>query len=123
MGEVVMAQEALFIGWGPPVRGREAKGMELYRAGREYFRRLEEDGRIEAMDVVILGLHGGDLYGFWLLRGSYEQLAELRADMEFIRLVTRSGVVNERVGVVRAWVGDEAEGVLSVYEEAVAALT
>ena len=118
-----MAQEALFIGWGPPVRGREAKGMEIYPTALEYFRRLEQEGRIEAMDVVILGLHGGDLYGFWLLRGSYEQFGELRAEMEFIRLVTRMGVANERVGVVRAWVGDEAEGVLGLYEEAVAALT
>jgi hypothetical protein len=118
-----MAQEALFIGWGPSVRGREANGMEIYRTALEYFRRLEQEGRIEAMDVVILGLHGGDLYGFWLLRGSYEQFGELRADMEFIRLVTRMGVANERVGVVRAWVGDEAEGVLGLYEEAVAALT
>jgi hypothetical protein len=118
-----MAQEALFIGWGPPVRGREAKGMELYRAALEYFRRLEQDDRIETMDVVILGLHGGDLYGFWLLRGTDEQFHELRTDMEFIRLVTRMGVANERVGVVRAWVGDQAEGVLGLYEEAVAELT
>ena len=118
-----MAQEALFIGWGAPVRGRETKGIELYRAGLEYFGRLEQDGRIEAMDAVILAAHGGDLYGFWLLRGSYEQFGELRADMEFIRFVTRLGVTNERVGVVRAWVGDGAEGVLSLYEEAVAAMT
>lgn len=118
-----MAQEALFIGWGPPVRGREAKGMELYRTALEYFRRLEQDGRIEAMDVVILALHGGDLHGFWLLRGSDEQFAELRTDMDFIHLVTRMGVANERVGVVRAWVGDEAEGVLGLYEEVVAELT
>jgi hypothetical protein len=118
-----MAQEALFIGWGPPVRGREVKGMELYRTALEYFRRLEQDGHIEAMDVVILGPHGGDLYGFWLLRGSYEQFGELRTDMDFIRLVTRMGVTTERVGVVRAWVGDDAEGVLGLYEEAVAELT
>ena len=118
-----MAQEALFIGWGAPVRGRETKGIELYRAGLEYFRSLEQDGRIEAVDPVILAAHGGDLHGFWLLRGSYEQFGRLRSDMEFIRFVTRAGVVNERVGVVRAWVGDGAEGVLSLYEEAVAAMT
>jgi hypothetical protein len=118
-----MAQEALCIGWGAPVRGREGKGIELYRAGIEYLRRLEQAGRIDAMETVILGPHGGDLYGFWLLRGSYEQFVELRADMEFIRLVTRLGVANERVGVIRAWVGDAAEGVLGLYEEPIAALT
>jgi hypothetical protein len=37
--------------------------------------------------------------------------------------VTRMGVANERVGVVRAWVGDQAEGVLGLYEEALAELT
>ena len=118
-----MAQEALFIGWGAPVRGREIKAMELYREGIEYFGSLKQDGRIEAMDAVILAAHGGDLHGFLLLRGSYEQFGQLRADMEFIRFVTRASVANERVGVVRAWVGDEAEGVLSLYEEAVAAMT
>jgi len=118
-----MAKEALFIGWGPPVRGREAKGMELYRNALEYFRGLEQDDRIDVVDAVILGLHGSDLYGFWLLRGSHEQFHELRGDMEFARLVTRLGVINEKVGVVRALVGDDAEGVLGLYEETLADLT
>jgi hypothetical protein len=67
------------------------------------------------MDVVILGLHGGDLYDSGCCGAATSSSASIRADMEFIRLVTRMGVAIERVGVVRAWVGDEAEGVLGLY--------
>ena len=43
-------------------------------------------------EVVLLYPHGGDLYGFILVRGSQEQLNGLQADEEFMRFNTRLSI-------------------------------
>ena len=37
-----MADAGLFIGWGPPVRGREAKGLEVYTPDLKAFREFAQ---------------------------------------------------------------------------------
>ena len=86
-----MAEAGLFIGWGAPVRGREAKGLEVFNEGVEYWGRLQQEGRIESFEVVLLYPHGGDLAGFSLLRGSHAQLNDVGGDEEFLRLTSRRG--------------------------------
>ena len=104
-----MAEAGLFIGWGAPVRGREAKGLEVFNESVEYWGRLQQDGRIEDFEVVLLYPHGGDLAGFAILRGSHEQLNEVGGDDEFLRMTTRAGLIVESLGVVRAVLGEGLE--------------
>jgi hypothetical protein len=101
-----MAEMGVFIGWGPPVRGREAKGLEVFQESVGYWGRLQEQGQIESFEVVLLYPHGGDLYGFALLRGSGGSLDAIRASDEFNDLVARAGVVVEGLGIVSAALGD-----------------
>lgn len=117
-----MAEAALFVGWGAPVRGREAKGLEVFGESVEYWGRLQQDGRIESFEVVLLYPHGGDLFGFALLRGAHDQLNEVGGDEEFLRLTTRAGLIVERLGVVRAVVGDGLEPQIALFQEAVGEL-
>jgi hypothetical protein len=114
-----MADAALFVGWGPPVRGREAKGLEVFNEALAFQGKQQESGAIESFEVVLIGPHGGDLYGFFLVRGSEEQIAALRASEEFQRLNTRASLVVERLGVVDAVLGDAIGQQVSVYQEAV----
>ena len=78
-----MADAGLFIGWGEVVRGREAEAVETFNATVEYFAGLQAEGAIESFEPVFLELHGGDLNGFFLVRGEAAQLAALRVDEEF----------------------------------------
>jgi len=114
-----MAEAGLFIGWGAPVRGREAKGLEVFNEAVGYWGRLEQEGRIESSEVVILFPHGGDLAGFSLLRGSHAQLNELGGDEEFLRITARAGLVVEGLGVVRASLGEGLGKQIGIYQEAV----
>ena len=118
-----MADAGLFIGWGDPVRGREAKGLEVFNETLAYFGRLQQDGEIESFDTVLLEPHSGDLGGFILLRGSEEKLARLRVDDEFVRMSTRAALVVERVGVVGAALGDGLQDAIVTYQQAVDDLT
>ena len=117
-----MAEMGLFIGWGAPVRGREAKGLEVFNEAVAYAGRLQEEGRIESSEVVILMPHGGDLYGFQLLRGSRENLDAIRGEDEFERITVRAGLIVERLGVVPAALGEGLGEAIQLYQEQVAEL-
>ena len=43
-----MANQALFIGWNRPARGREEQAMKLWGKAREYYGKLQAEGRIES---------------------------------------------------------------------------
>jgi hypothetical protein len=118
-----MAEAGLFIGWGDPITGREAKGLEVFGEALAYYGKAEQDGRIESHETVLLAPHGGDLAGFILVRGSEAQMAALRAEDEFERLNTRATLIVQNVGVIDAALGDGLEAAIGVYQAAVTDLT
>jgi hypothetical protein len=118
-----MAEAGLFVGWGDPITGREAKGLEVFGEALAYWAKAEQDGRIESHETVLLAPHGGDLAGFILVRGSQEQMAAVRAEEEFERLNTRATLIVQKVGVIDAALGDGLEAAIGVYQTAVSDLT
>jgi hypothetical protein len=116
-----MADAGLFIGWGEVVRGREAEAVETFSSTMEYFGGLEADGTIESVEPVFLEPHGGDLQGFFFLRGDAEKLAALRVDSEFQTAIIRAGLVVDNVGVVGASMGARLEALMGSYTEQIGA--
>ena len=57
----------------------------------------EQDGRIESSETVLLNPHGGDLSGFTLARGSEAQIAAVRGEDAFERLITRAALIVHNV--------------------------
>ncbi len=108
---------ALFIGWGNPVRGREQQGLQVFDEARRYFGELQQRGEIEAFEPVALEPHGGDLYGFLLLRGDPDKLSRVRASEEFRRIVSRGALVVEGMGVVTAFVGDDLNRQFGIFQQ------
>jgi hypothetical protein len=73
-----MAGEALFVGWGPVVRGREKQALQVFQETIEYYGKLQQEGKIDSFEPILLSPHGGDLAGFALIRGERAALAQLR---------------------------------------------
>ena len=117
-----MADEALFIGWGDVVRGRETKALDVFNGSLQYYGQLQQDGKIESFDAWFLAPHGGDLSGFILLHGDREQLDAVRRSAEFELLQTRAGMIVDRVGVVNAFTGDALGRLVGHFQEATAEL-
>ncbi|WP_127127919.1 hypothetical protein [Georgenia sp. SYP-B2076] len=117
-----MADEALFIGWGEIVRGRERKAVELFEEAMHYFDSLEKDGRIDGVDAWFLERHGGDLVGYFLLHADGERLDKVRRSADFERLLTRVQLVVDRVGTVNAYTGAALGRLLDDFREATAGL-
>ena len=115
-----MPDSGLFIGWGETVRGREAEAVETFKATIEYFAGLQADGAIESFEPVFLEQHGGDLNGFFFVRGDAAQLASLRFDPDFEDVILRASLIVDKIGVVGAATGARLERQMSTFIEAVA---
>lgn len=113
-----MADDALFIGWGEVVRGRERKAIEVFNESLQYYAQLQQDGKVESVEPWFLAPHGGDLAGFILLRGQREQLDEIERSPEFERLQTRASLIVDRTGVINAYTGEALGRLLGQFEDA-----
>ena len=100
-----MADAGLLIGFGQAARARERQALELFDEAAQFYGQLQQEGRIESVEPVLLQPHGGDLSGFFLLRGSRDQLDALRDDETFRRINARALLVVENFGVVPAYLG------------------
>src|SRR5260370_35499399 len=100
-----MATGALLIGWGPAVRGREHKALQVFNETIQFYTQLQQQGTIENFETVGLEPHGGDLLGFTLVCGDLEKLNALRTSEEFLRLTNRGRVAGGNVSVVTALIG------------------
>ncbi len=77
-----MADSGLFIGWGDIRTGRTAVANKAFAEALAYWPTLQAAGEIESLKTVLLGVHGGDLGGFFLLRGDPERLGRLSMSPE-----------------------------------------
>jgi hypothetical protein len=113
-----MADQVLVISWGTPVRGREERGLEVFNDAVGLAGRMQQDGRIEKFDIVLLEPNG-ELNGYMELHGSAEQLAAVRQDEEFQRNTADALLI---VDGLRHTLGFANEGVarqIELYQEAI----
>lgn len=103
-----MADRMLMISWGPPVRGREERGLEVFNEALGICGRMQQEGQIEKFEVRLLGPNGSGLDGYIEMHGSAAQIAAVKEDEEFrtntmdaAQIVERfchtDGVINEGV--------------------------
>ncbi len=113
-----MAGEALFLGWGQVVRGREKQALAVFQEAVEYYGRQQQEGRIERFDATLLSPHGGDLAGFFLIHGERQALAELRFTEDFERLLVRAASIVDGIGVMPAYTGEALGREMGLFAEA-----
>jgi hypothetical protein len=118
-----MADSGLFIGFGATVRGRERQAIKVFNESFEYYSRLQQEGEIESFEPVLLEPHGGELGGYFLLRGDKDKLARIRGSEEFERLTARAELIVENLGIVAAFLDERLMSQMSVFSQQVEELT
>jgi hypothetical protein len=113
-----MSDRILFIGWSTPVRGREERGLEVFNESMGLYGRMQQEGRIEKFDVVLLG-PSGDLAGYIELHGSAEQLAAVREDEEFRRTTIEAGLIVDGLRQIEGITNEEIAREMSLYQESI----
>ena len=80
---------------------------------------LLQSGEIESAEPVFLEPRGGDLTGFFLIKGDSEKLASLRVREDFVRLNARASLIVEGFGVVGASVGSGIDEQMGYFQAAI----
>jgi hypothetical protein len=117
-----MAGEALFLGWGPVVHGREQRALEVFQESIAFYTQLQQDGQIESFTPVLLAPHAGDLNGFVIMYGEQSSLDAVRSSPAFTRLLARAASIVEKLGVVSAFTGEALGEQMGLFGEVAAEL-
>ena len=108
-----MANAVIFLGWNRPTVGREQQAMVVFQKSIKFYGKLQNEGRIESFEPVILSAHGGDMNGFFLLRGDAEKLSEIKRDETFLNIVIEAEYCVDGFGHIDGYIGDGLNDVIS----------
>jgi hypothetical protein len=97
----------ILFGWNRSIPGREKISAAHFDDFVKYLGGLQQKSAIEAFDVVFLDAHGGDLNGFFLIRGESAKLDTVVSTTEWITHITRATMHLDGSGVIRGVTGDE----------------
>ncbi len=112
-----MASNTLFFAWNRPIPGREPVSAEHFQEFSKYLARLQQKGTIGSFDTVFLDPHGGDLNGFFILRGEASKFDALQGDDEWLAHVTRATLHLQGFGVVRGVTGEEVPKRMELWQK------
>ena len=101
-----MGNNAIFFGWNRSIPGREQRSAEHFQDFVKYLGTQQQSGKIASFDTVFLDTHGGDMNGFFLIRGDSEQLSALLDSDDWSNHMVRASMHLESSGAVRAFTGD-----------------
>jgi hypothetical protein len=113
-----MADRVLFITWGTPVRGLEARGLEVFNEALGMYGRMQQDGRIESFGVVLFSPNS-DLNGYIELRGTAEQLTAARESEDFQRVLIDAALVVDDLRLIEGYTEAGIARQIELYQEAV----
>lgn len=114
-----MADRVLFIGWKTPVRGREERGLEVFNESIGLYGRMQQEGRIEEFNVVLLD-PSGDLNGYIELHGSAEQLSAARESEDFRRTLVDASLIVDGLRIIDGFANDGIARQMALYQEGIA---
>ena len=112
-----MADRVLFIGWGTPVRGMEARGLEVFNEALGLLGRMQQDGRIEGFDVVLLEPNAG-LNGYVTVKGTAEQITAMRADDDFRRNTVDAALIVDDLRHIEGFANEGIAAQMARYQAA-----
>ena len=100
-----MSSNVILFGFDRSIPGREMLSAQHFQTFTEYLGGLQRKGTIQSFEPVFLDPHGGDMNGFFLIRGESPKLDELIAGDEWHTHVIRAMLHLNKLGVVRGATG------------------
>jgi hypothetical protein len=113
-----MADRVLFISWGEVVRGREVAALENFNETIGLYGQLQQDGRIESFDVVLLD-PSMDIAGYIEIHASASQLSELRASEDFRRNLYNSSLIVDNLKMADGYTNEGIAREMDLYQNAI----
>jgi len=101
-----MSSNVVLFGWDRPIPGREGLSAAHFQEFVQYLGGLQQTGAIQSFEAVFLDPHGGDLNGFFLIRGEPAKLDAVMASDAWLTHLTRGGLHLEGLGAIRGATGE-----------------
>jgi hypothetical protein len=101
-----MQSNVVVFGWNRSIPGREQMSAAHFQEFVAYTTGLQQKGLLQSVDAIFLDVHGGDLNGFFLLKGEPQKLDQILASSEWITHMTRASLHLEGSGAIRGAAGD-----------------
>ncbi len=101
-----MSSNALFFAWNRSIPGRERLSADHFSQMVQYLIGQQQNGSIQSFETVLLDSHGGDMNGFFLIRGESAKLDALVSSTEWVTHMTRALLHLEGSGAVRGVTGE-----------------
>jgi hypothetical protein len=102
-----MASNIILFGWNRSIPGREKVSAQHFEEFVKYLGDLQLKSAIQGFETVFLDTHGGDLNGFFLIKGESTKLDALISTTEWTTHITRASLHLDDVGVIRGLIGNE----------------
>ncbi|HEX6391439.1 MAG TPA: hypothetical protein VFZ89_18390 [Solirubrobacteraceae bacterium] len=116
-----MADRLLMITWKEPVRGSEARALEVFNEALGILGRRQQDGAIDGFDVALMDPND-TLDGYIAIKGSREQIDALRADEEFRRNTIEATLCVDGIAHIEGACDEGVAANMSLYEQAISAV-
>src|SRR5574341_1292066 len=116
-----MGSHVILFGWNRSIPGREKVSAQHFDEFVKYLGALQQKGAIQAFDVVFLNPHGGDLNGFFLIKGDSGQLDALASTTEWIAHMTRASLHLDGSGAIHGVTGDGIVGRMALWTSSIPA--
>ncbi len=116
-----MSSNMILFGWNRSLPGREHLSAAHFGEFGHYLGGLQQSGAIESFEAVFLNSHGGDLNGFFLIRGDNAKLDALIASTAWIEHMIRADLHLQGSGVVRGATGELVMERMSMWAKALPA--
>jgi hypothetical protein len=101
-----MSSNVLFFGWNRSIYGREKESAAHFQDFMKYLEGLLQSKIIKSFEPVFLDLHGGDMNGFFFIKGDGDKIDTLIDSEDWIKHTIRANFHLEGFGVVRGVTGD-----------------
>lgn len=93
-----MTTGAIVMRWGNPVRGREAKALDVLMRSHQYLDELAKEGRIhDHSDYFAMT---GKVGGFGLVNGQLEELQAIQNEEAFRKLMLEASTIVENFEII-----------------------
>ena len=111
-----MADRCLLVTWGEVVRGREERALEVFNESMGLYGRMQQDGRIESFDTVLLAPNGST-DGHVQLKGSAQQIVAVKESEDFQRLTFQAGLIVDGLRLIDGYCNEGVAQMMQIYAE------
>jgi len=116
-----MSKYVIFFGWNRSIPGREQVSAQQFQEFAEYLGGLQQEGVVDSFEPVLLSAHGGDMNGFFLIRGDAGKLDDLQRSEAWLSHMIRAGLHLEGAGAIRGVTGEGVMEWMSLWAQTIPA--